>query len=235
MLPAQLVAILIVVVLGLLFWNLIFDVLSPKLGLPSWATFLVLAGSAVGSLINIPIWRRELSVVPGYARHVQGILYFIPPRVTDQVIAINVGGAVIPILLSIWLLPRAPLVRTVIATAVVAAVAHVVATPVAGRGIEMPIWVAPVVAALLGLVLTFGRGAAPLAYIAGSMGVLIGADLLNLGRLASLGPGVLSIGGAGVFDGVFLVGIVAALISFDRPRKPSRPAFPRSSPASWPP
>lgn len=53
--------------------------------------------------------------------------------------------------------------------------------------------------------------AAPVAYIAGVWGTLVGADLLNLHRIRELGAHVLSIGGAGAFDGIFLVGIVAAI------------------------
>ena len=55
--------------------------------------------------------------------------------------------------------------------------------------------------------------AAPLAYIAGSLGTLIGADLSNLGRVRGLGAPVASIGGAGTFDGIFLTGILAVLLA----------------------
>jgi uncharacterized membrane protein len=48
--------------------------------------------------------------------------------------------------------------------------------------------------------------------VAGTMGVLIGADILNLKKAQKYG-GFLSIGGAGVFDGIFLVGIVSALLT----------------------
>jgi uncharacterized membrane protein len=106
---------------------------------------------------------------------------------------------------------------------IVAVIVHMSASVVPGRGVEMPIWIAPLAAAACALLLTFGDRAAPMAYIAGSIGALIGADISNLGHLAALGPGTLSIGGAGVFDGVFLSGFVAALISFDRPRRPHIP------------
>ena len=43
--------------------------------------------------------------------------------------------------------------------------------------------------------------------------MLIGADLTNLNQLQTLGAPVASIGGAGTFDGVFLTGIVAVLLS----------------------
>ncbi|HEY7295761.1 MAG TPA: DUF1614 domain-containing protein, partial [Dehalococcoidia bacterium] len=77
--------------------------------------------------------------------------------------------------------------------------------------------------AVAALLLTGGRRAAAVAYIAGAMGILIGADLTNLGRMADLGSGVLSIGGAGVFDGVFLTGLIAALLSFDTSSKKAPP------------
>ena len=70
----------------------------------------------------------------------------------------------------------------------------------------------PVVAALVGWVL----GAAHpdgVAYISGVLGTLIGADIMNLGKLRDLGAPVASIGGAGTFDGIFLTGIVAVLLA----------------------
>ena len=57
------------------------------------------------------------------------------------------------------------------------------------------------------------RRAAPLAYIGGSLGTLVGADLLNLGRVQGLGAPLVSIGGAGTFDGIFLTGVLAVLIA----------------------
>ena len=45
------------------------------------------------------------------------------------------------------------------------------------------------------------------------MGTLIGADLLNLDKISGLGAPVASIGGAGTFDGIFLIGIMAVLLA----------------------
>ena len=61
------------------------------------------------------------------------------------------------------------------------------------------------------------RSSSPLAYIGGSLGTLVGADLLNLNRVQGLGAPLVSIGGAGTFDGIFLTGVLAVLIaSVDR-------------------
>src|SRR5437870_5126403 len=96
--------------------------------------------------------------------------------------------------------------------AIVAAVVHRLAQPGPGVGIAVPTLVPPLAAAAIALPLS--RASAPaLAYIAGSMGTLIGGDLLNLGKIPGLGAPVASIGGAGTFDGVFLTGIIAVLLA----------------------
>jgi uncharacterized membrane protein len=69
------------------------------------------------------------------------------------------------------------------------------------------------VAAALTALLVRRREAAALAYVGGSMGTLIGADLLNLGKVQGLGAPVISIGGAGTFDGIFVTGVLAVLIA----------------------
>ena len=57
------------------------------------------------------------------------------------------------------------------------------------------------------------KQAAPVAYVAGTLGVLIGADLLKLNVVRLMRVSVVSIGGAGTFDGVFLAGLLAALLA----------------------
>lgn len=181
------------------------------LGLSQDAAFWLLIAALIGSFINIPIW-REREVQPGRVRALGLFLYYsTPPVVRERVVAVNVGGAVIPVLLALYLLQRAPLGPVLMATALMTLLGKALARPVYGRGIAIPIVVPPLAAAALGI-LFGGENAAPVAYIAGVLGTLIGADLLNLGRLRYLGAQVVSIGGAGVRDGIFLVGMVAALI-----------------------
>ncbi|GAH28758.1 unnamed protein product, partial [marine sediment metagenome] len=81
-----------------------------------------------------------------------------------------------------------------------------------GRGIALPFFIPPLFAVLFALMLA-PNFAAPCAFISGVLGTLIGADLLNLKKVQKISPGFLSIGGAGVFDGIFLVGMVSALLA----------------------
>jgi uncharacterized membrane protein len=144
-----------------------------------------------------------------------GRTYFVPETIEQgaTVVALNVGGALIPILISLYLVLRTRLYgRMLIGVAFVAAVVHSLARIVPGMGIVVPMFVPPLVAAGIALLLAF-RKAPPVAYVSGSMGTLIGADLLNLGRIADLGAPIVSIGGAGTFDGVFLTGIIAGLLA----------------------
>jgi uncharacterized membrane protein len=86
------------------------------------------------------------------------------------------------------------------------------AQPVRGVGISVPTLMPPIAAALVAMALS-RRQSAPLAYISGTLGTLIGADLMNLGVIEGLGAPVASIGGAGTFDGVFLTGVLAVLLA----------------------
>jgi uncharacterized membrane protein len=187
-----------------------------QLGVTSGMAFLLLFGSLLGSYINIPIATLgEETMVSEREVSFYGMRYIVPALVNspDVILAVNVGGAVIPTLLSIYLLSKNGLWgRGLIATAVIATICHATAEPIRGVGIGLPIFVAPVAAAIVAAIVSW-RYAAPLAYAGGSLGVLIGADLLNLDKLQGLGAPILSIGGAGTFDGIFITGMMAVLLA----------------------
>jgi uncharacterized membrane protein len=187
-----------------------------RLGVSSGMALLLLFASLIGSYVNIPVWE-----FPGRAvRSSQEVIYYgmhyvvpVLEREGGTIIAVNVGGAVIPTLLSLYLLARNDLWGPgIITTAVVTVLVHLLAEPVPGVGIAVPIFVPPVVTALTALLISRHHAAA-VAYAGGSLGTLIGADLLNLGAVRGLGTPVASIGGAGTFDGIFLTGIVAVLLA----------------------
>ncbi len=186
------------------------------LGLDPRAATLALFGSLLGSYINLPLLRLPAErVVAREVVEIFGVPFLAPVTVDwpGTILAINVGGGVIPVLLSFYLLMRYRLWGSgSLATAVVALVVHRMATPIPGMGISVPTLAPPLLAAIVALVISW-RFAAPVAYIGGSLGVLVGADLLNLSQLRGLGAPVASIGGAGTFDGIFLTGVIAVLLA----------------------
>src|SRR5229473_1324017 len=199
-----------------------------RLGVSPGAALLLLFGSLIGSYFNLPV-----AVLPGQT--VQsgqivdyfGMQYVVPYVVSSPgtVVAVNVGGAVIPTLMSTYLVIRYQLwLKAAVATAAIAFIIHSMATPVPGIGIAVPVFAPVVATAILAFILS-REYAPPLAYIGGSMGTLIGADLLNLDKISGLGAPVASIGGAGTFDGIFLTGILAVLLAgIASPSRP-RPAW----------
>jgi uncharacterized membrane protein len=195
-----------------------------SLGVSHHAAMWLLFASLLGSFFNIPVAELPAGQVMSNQQVVNffGMQYEVPvvSHWQGTVLAVNVGGAIIPTLMSIYLLIRNQLwAKGLAATAIVAVIIHLLANPVPGLGIAVPVFV-PVVATAIVAMLLSRQYAAPLAYIAGSLGTLIGADLTNLDKVGGLGAPVASIGGAGTFDGIFLTGILAVLLAsfYARPR-----------------
>lgn len=185
-----------------------------KIGLSPGMALFIFVMSLAGSLINIPVYSREATIFHSQSA-ANPLIFFnplnIPADGTKQIIAINLGGCIIPLLLCIYLLPKAPLPHTFFATVITTVLCFSLARVVPGRGIIIPTLVPPLAAVALAFIFSPGNKI-PVAYISGVLGVLIGADLLHMPRLGGY-PGMMSIGGAGVYDGIFLVGIISALLA----------------------
>jgi uncharacterized membrane protein len=189
-----------------------------QIGLPPGGAFVALMASLLGSYVNIPLTRiestgefRPREIIGNY-----GIRYRVPQpyKGGSTMIAINVGGAIVPIIVALYVLSHRPelILHALAATAIVTLVTNRLARPIPGIGIGMPMFVPPIAAAIVAYLIAPSHPDA-VAYVSGVLGTLIGADLLNLHKIRSLGAPVASIGGAGTFDGIFLTGIVAALLA----------------------
>jgi uncharacterized membrane protein len=182
---------------------------------PAWLLGL-LALSMLGSAVNLPVARLPAETIRT-ARIVTvfGVPYLLP-EVEERpgtLVAVNLGGAIVPAALAGYLVVHNGLGwQALAAVGIVTAVVHRLARPIPGLGIAIPAVVPALIAAAVGLVIA--PAAAPaLAYVAGVLGTLVGADILNLRRIRGLGAPVVSIGGAGTFDGIYLTGIIAILIA----------------------
>lgn len=207
---------LILVALMLVLRFVLLDHALSGLGVSRRSAILLLWASVAGSSINIPVARMPAEhLVEDKTVDVFGVSYVVPRIVEggNTVIAVNVGGAVIPALVSVYFIARfGPSLGMLIAILAVIGAVHAIAYPVAGVGIAMPPFVAALVAA--GAAFLFDRQRAPrTAFVAGTLGTLIGADLMNLSKLNTMGAPIASIGGAGTFDGVFITGITAVLLT----------------------
>jgi len=91
------------------------------------------------------------------------------------------------------------------------------ARPVKGVGITAPALLAPIAAAEVAAILERIGGksgsACVIGYVSRTLGTLTGADRMNMKKIVGLGAPVASICGAGTLDGVFLTGVIAALLA----------------------
>ena len=174
-------------------------------------------GTLLGSGINLPVYSLPTQkaghlVISPDSKPVWEI--FQPIRAGKIVIAVNVGGCLIPVGLCLYFISQQLIdpIRIMAGVLAVTALSYKFSRLIPGLGVGMPILLAPFASALLALILD-PEHAAQLAYISGVFGVLIGADILRINSIADLGAPIAAIGGAGTFDGIFMTGIIAALLA----------------------
>lgn len=212
---------LVPLILIMLFVN---TIKSAFLGLgfsPAAATALVFV-SIAGSIVNIPVREvvKEKTTFETPTSFVYSILYpqskGPAKRIEKTRIAVNLGGAIVPLFVCAYIFFRFPghvLPFSLVTVPVSIAICYRSARIMPNVGVVMPTFVPPAAAAALALVFAWGDASAiPLCYVTGVLGVIVGADLLNLDKLGSMSAPMASIGGAGTFDGIFLTGIVSVFL-----------------------
>jgi len=213
------VLLLIFIFVALFLFIGVTEVAFEKIGFSRAEFLAILALTFIGSFVNIPI--RRVKSVENVVEYEEvryfWVTYRVPQFYSRQVttlVTINLGGAVIPILVSVYLLSAHPslIAYALVGVAFSALIVWLVARRVEGVGIVTPAFVPPIAAAIISILIFHGAGVAIIAYVSGTLGALIGADLLNLRGITKLRAPVVSIGGAGTFDGIFLTGIIAVLL-----------------------
>lgn len=202
--------ILAFVQLGLL--TIAFD----KLGLSPSTALTLLFASLIGSGINLPLFtiKAEAPMQPLPEQIWQLLRQKDLLFEGKTLIAVNVGGCLIPVGFSMYLFSNTDIniLSALSGISFVTIISYLTSRPIPGLGIGMPILIAPLSAALAAILID-PTHSAPLAYISGTLGVIIGADLIRMKDIHRLGAPMASIGGAGTFDGIFITGIVAVLLT----------------------
>lgn len=188
------------VIFALIFFGLAHRVLD-RMKLSDRAALVIIGVLIVGSFITLPIVTGRWDVT------------------------LNVGGALVPILLAGYLLftagSRKEVVRAILATVVTAAVIYGIGS-VIGRGSPAEpggrmlgfldsLWVYPIIAGAAGYLAGRSRRSA---FIAATLGIVL-VDLGYFLWLVQTGApaGTVALGGAGVFDAVVLAGVFAVLLA----------------------
>ncbi|MFO7816120.1 MAG: DUF1614 domain-containing protein [Thermodesulfobacteriota bacterium] len=194
-----------------------------KLGLTGGQVFLLLLGALFGSMINIPVYRRAIPEqktdldMGRMFGHYRIPRYEMQSGPGEQIIAVNFGGCFIPVFLSVYFIWHSGFsFALLLCLIIVTLVTYKAARPVQGVGIGVPFLLPPLVTVLATWLFAPAGYEPQVAYISGSLGTLLGADilhLLNRSTLSRIQAPVLSIGGAGTFDGIFLAGILSVLLA----------------------
>ncbi len=229
--PLTIVILLLILAVPIIFVYLFLrlsETAFEMVGFSHWNASLAVFGSILGSLVDLPLMSAPITAYPAWYVTLMSLYpQSFPTTFHSLYLAVNLGGCIVPLVISAHLLisRQASAGKSLFGVAIVAAITYYVAEAIPGQGIALPFWLSPLLAAVIGLALAGGyRGSPPLAYISGTIGTLIGADVLSIltpGVLPALSPVnlirakplVLSIGGAGVFDGIFLTGIIAVLLA----------------------
>jgi uncharacterized membrane protein len=192
----------------------------------SWISALaVVLLMLFGSFVNIPVYRirRDMIRVSHNQAPVFGVSFpNTSGEIWDTTISLNLGGAVIPVFISVYLMYRAILITgtslifTVCAGITIVAMITFVSTHLdTYTGIQVPLLIPGLTALLAGLLLAGGTGliGAVTAFVSGVTGVLLGGNIANLYRISDLEVPEVSFGGAGTFGSIFLCCMLPALIA----------------------
>ena len=180
-----------------------------NLGLGPLQAFFYFIATLLLSVINIPIFKEK-----AVYEFTNNAVHFplLRKNVRDIIIAINIGGCILPLLMCIGLLHKVSIPHLIPAILITSLSAYFSSKPVKHTGIKV-MFIIPLIATVLSaIILASPASRAPFAFISGTIGILIGADIMHIKDFRKMGPGILSIGGAGVFDSIFFVGIIAAFI-----------------------
>ena len=215
---------LIIVLIPLLILGVIGAAFT-KLGFSWIAAIAVVLLMLFGSYVNIPVYtiKRDMIRVSPDTNSVYGAdTPWSPAPVWDTLISINLGGAILPVCISLYLLYQAVLITGTsllvpvgAAIVLVALITFVATRPVPGVGLQVPLIIPALAALLMGMLLFGGAGipATVLAFVSGTTGTLLGGNIAQLHRIKDLEVPYMSIGGAGTFGAIFICCILPALIA----------------------
>ena len=196
-----------------------------RLGFSWIAALAVVLLMLFGSFVTIPVYRIRRDMIRVSHNEASVFDVCVPcasAQVWDTTISLNLGGAVIPVCVSLYMVYRAilitgtSLVFTVCAGITMVAIITFVSTRlVTCAGIQVPLLIPGLTALLAGLLLAGGTGltAAVTAFVSGVTGVLLGGNVANLYRIKDLEVPEISIGGAGTFGSIFICCMLPALIA----------------------
>ncbi len=185
-----------IILIALLFtFSLIYWKTFEEVGIGKREIGLLIAGSSFTMFMNMPLFVSK-----------------------DYFLALNVGGALIPLVLYFYLIARNShnFLKVLISITIVSLATYMI-TFVTGEGVVsyFPYYFIPSLLSTLLALLFYFRSpkALSFSYIVATLGVVIGGDMAHLPEIFS-SPFAGSMGGAGIYDMVYLAGMISICLTF---------------------
>ncbi len=194
-----------------------------SIGIQPLLALTLTLGSLLTSYVNIMI--AEVTYYMPFAPFTDLIKFFPIPIIIQRIdklfLEVNVGGAIIPIVISIYLITEYLMKNVVVIVAFMAslAISSLIiwqsSRIIPNIGITLPTSLPVLLTLIFTLIATTLLHANPLAfsYSLGSLSTLLGADILNMRRVIRTMRGYVSIGGAGVFDGIYITSLMSLILA----------------------
>jgi uncharacterized membrane protein len=187
------IGMMMLLVVGVLVYFGIAHRILDRMRLTDKQALLFIAAIIVGSFIDIPIMRTPVQL------------------------SINVGGALLPALLAIWLIFKADetaeRVRAIVAAILVAASVYLGSRYLQSEPENMFLDPKLIYGVSAGMIAYLAGRSRRSAFIGGVLGIVL-SDIIHMVTIIRLGiPGTTDIGGAGAFDVVIIAGVVAVMVA----------------------
>jgi uncharacterized membrane protein len=196
-----------------------------KLGFSWISAIIVVLLMLFGSSVNIPLYRFKrdmVRVAPDTTAVFGSGSPWTADPVWETVISLNLGGAILPVCISLYLLYQAVSITSTslmvpvgAGILIVALITFVSTRPVPGVGLRVPLLIPALTALLMGMLLFGGTGVSAIvvAFVSGIIGTLLGGNIARLKSIRDLEVPEMSIGGAGTFSAIFICCILPAIIA----------------------
>ena len=187
------IGMMVLMVVGVLVYFGIAHRILDRMRLTDKQALLFIGAVIVGSFIDIPLMRSPVELT------------------------VNVGGALLPALLAIWLIFKADetaeRVRAILATLAVAGAVYLGSRYLQSEPENMFLDPKLIYGVSAGLIAYLAGRSRRSAFIGGVLGIVL-SDIVHMVTIIRLGvPGTTDIGGAGAFDVIIIAGIVAVMVA----------------------
>jgi uncharacterized membrane protein len=211
--------ILLLAVSALLEWDLA-GPLRQTIGLSTLEAVVLYMAILLAGAVNLPVYefKSRRDSPQKYVSYL-GMKYALPVwHGHSTAVSVNLGGCIVALMISAYFAMSLQLLPMLLSTAIVSIGIFLLSRPSRSVGFYVPTIVPALLSLLVALTALYLYGGglyncARLAFVAGTVGTLLGTTILHLPRIEKIGISNISVGGIGTFDGIVFTGLLATIVA----------------------